>query len=72
MSLVICERCGYEAMATVLPAGGVDIVWPVALAASVCLYARERKAAGEPVGTTCPWLEEEITAAWRASLLDRA
>ena len=70
MSLVICERCGCEAAAAVRPGGGVDIRWPVELGFSACLFARERRAAGESVGKSCPWLEQEIAAAYHSNLLD--
>jgi hypothetical protein len=72
MSLITCERCGYEAEAVERAAGGIDIRWLVALGSSVCLFARDRRAAGEPVGTRCPWLEQEIAAAHANSLLTRA
>lgn len=70
MSLVICERCGYEAQAAVQPGGGVLVRWPSELGFSACHFARERRAAGETVGKSCPWLEQEIAAAHHSNLLD--
>jgi len=71
MSLITCERCGYEAEASERASGGIGIRWPVELAISICLFAGDRRAAGEPVGTSCPWLVQEIAVAHANSLLTR-
>lgn len=71
MSVIKCERCGFEALVVVRRSGEIDVRWPSELGFTACHFAHEHRVAGEAGGPSCPYLEQEIAAARAANLLTR-